>query len=365
VLQWVKQFGATVSITVAGIAVDKTTGDVFVTGVTPAALDGQTFAGGNDLYLMKFDTNGNWQWTRLRGSASNEYAAGVAVDTAGNAYVAGYTESGFDGNSNSGLDDIFLVKYDAAGNWQWTQQRGTANTDMAFGVATYNDGLGTIFVYVVGYTSGSLDGITPQNGDVALVAYDSNGNWQWTQLHGSTGIEYGTAITVDGSGNIYYTGYTFGTFEPGYSYVGPYADGIVSKCTSTGNTIWRKQIGAAGQEMMTGVAVDSGGNVYVTGFTNANIFATELLHPLNGANNDILLIKYNSAGTFQWGRQPGTWWGDAAAGVVVDASGTISLTGQTGGDLIEMTSQNIHDLFYRLNDTDAFLMSYDSNGNKQ
>ncbi len=367
VLQWIKQFGAAASITVAGIAVDKTTGDVLVTGSTPAALDSQTFAGSNDLYLMKFDTNGNWQWTRLRGSATIDYAMSVAVDTAGNAYVTGYTYGGFDGSVNQGSSDIFLVKYDATGTWQWTRQRGTINSDQAYGITTFDDGLGTIFVYVVGSTAGSLDGITPPGGgDVALIAYDSNGNWQWTQLHGSSAADIGTAVTVDGSSNIYYTGYTFGTFEPGYSYTGPYSDGIVTKCSSTGNVIWAKQLGAGQQESMTSIAVDAGGNVYAAGSTMGNLFSAELLMPLNPApNNDVMLVKFNSAGSFQWGRQPGTWWSDMAAGVVADSGGTVYVYGTTYGDLNEMTSQGIHGLFYRTFDSDAFLMSFDSSGNKQ
>ncbi len=368
VLQWIRQFGAAVSVSVAGIAVEKTTGDVFVTGSTPATLDSQTYAGGTaDPYLMKFDTNGNWQWTRLRGTSTIDYATAVAVDSAGNAYMTGYTYGGFDSYTNQGSSDMFLVKYNAAGTEQWMRQRGTTGSDQANGVTTFDNGLGTIFVYVVGTTTGSLDGITPPGGgDVALVAYDSNGNWQWTQLHGSSAADIGTAVTVDGSGSIYYAGHTFGTFEPGYSYVGSYADGIVSKCTSTGDIIWRRQIGADQQEIMTGIAVDVAGNVYAAGSTAGNLYSTELLMPLNTApNSDVLLVKYNAAGTLQWGRQPGTWWWESASGVVVDPAGPIYVSGSTDGDLIEMTSQNIHSLFYRALDYDAFLMSFDASGNKQ
>ena len=68
--------------------------------------------------VVKYDSDGNKQWTQQLGTSSSDYAYGVATDSSGNVYVTGETEGGLDGNSNSGNKDLFIVKYDSDGNKQ-------------------------------------------------------------------------------------------------------------------------------------------------------------------------------------------------------------------------------------------------------
>jgi len=105
--------------------------DAYVAGHTLGGLDGNTSAGGDDLFLVKYDTNGNKLWTRQLGTSSLDGAYGVAVDGSGNAYVAGHTLGGLDGNTSAGGDDLFLVKYDTNGNKLWTRQLGSSSWDQA------------------------------------------------------------------------------------------------------------------------------------------------------------------------------------------------------------------------------------------
>jgi len=102
--------------------------------------------------------SGTWSGTVLIGTASTDRGHGIAVDTSGNIYVAGYTAGNLDGETNNGGDDIFLTKYDSSGARQWTRLSGTAVADASGWSAVAVDGSGNI--YVTGYTSGNLDGET-------------------------------------------------------------------------------------------------------------------------------------------------------------------------------------------------------------
>ena len=111
-------------------------------------------------------------WTKQLGSSSNDYATGVATDSSGNIYVTGYTSGGLDGNTSAGSNDLFVVKYNSSGTKQWTKQLGTSSTELAEGVATDSSGN----VYVAGYTYGGLDGNTSAgNRDLFVVKYNSDG----------------------------------------------------------------------------------------------------------------------------------------------------------------------------------------------
>jgi hypothetical protein len=88
--------------------------NIYVTGYT-YALDGNSSSGGYDLFVVKYNSSGTKQWTKQLGSSSSDYAKGVAVDSSGNVYAAGYTEGELDGNTNAGQKDVFLVKYNSSG----------------------------------------------------------------------------------------------------------------------------------------------------------------------------------------------------------------------------------------------------------
>ena len=129
-------------------------GNVFITGETQGALDGQSFAGGDDIFVTKYDGAGMKLWTRQLGTAEGDQAGGVATDVEGNVFITGYTYGALDGQTNTGGSDIFVTKYDGAGMKLWTRQLGTATIDQALGVATDVEGK----VFITGYTNGALDG---------------------------------------------------------------------------------------------------------------------------------------------------------------------------------------------------------------
>jgi len=132
-----------------GVVTDSS-GNVYVTGGTKGGLDGNTSAGNTDLFVLKYNSSGTKQWTKQLGSSGRDSANAIAIDSSGNLYVAGITYGGLDWNTNSGANDLFVVKYNSSGTKQWTEQLGTPSSDAANAVATDSSGN----VYVVGVTYG-------------------------------------------------------------------------------------------------------------------------------------------------------------------------------------------------------------------
>jgi beta-propeller repeat-containing protein len=109
IVEWIRQLGTASGDGGKGVSVDGS-GNVYVTGYTRGGLDGNTNVGDLDMFLTKYDTSGTRLWTRQLGTAISDWGEGVSVDGSGNAYVTGYTEGGLDGNTSAGGADMFLVK---------------------------------------------------------------------------------------------------------------------------------------------------------------------------------------------------------------------------------------------------------------
>ncbi|MDC0229583.1 SBBP repeat-containing protein [Deltaproteobacteria bacterium] len=212
--QWTKQLGTSSRDNGKGVITDSS-GNIYVTGTTYGGLDGNTYSGGGEIFLVKYNSSGTKQWTKQLGTSSDSTnlgssSRGVTIDSSGNIYVTGHTCGGLDGNTNSGATDIFLVKYNSSGTKQWTKQLGTSSTDSGEGVATDNAGN----IYVMGRTEGDLDGNTNSGSmDVFLVKYNSSGTKQWTKQLGTSYEDRGRGVTTDSSGNIYVTGGTYGYLD--------------------------------------------------------------------------------------------------------------------------------------------------------
>ena len=244
-------------------------------------LDGNTNMGSYDLFLVKYDTNGNKLWTKQLGSSDYDVAHSVALDEAGNPYVAGHTFGGLDGNTNAGSDDFFLVKYDASGNKLWTRQMGSPSYDEDYSVAV--DGAGN--AYVAGYTNGSVDGnINAGSYDLLLFKYDTNGNKLWTVQFGSSNYDEARSVAVDSAGNAYVAGNTLGGLD-GNTNAGDY-DLFLVKYDTDGNKLWTVQKGTSAFDHAYSVAVDMAGNAYVTGRTDAGLDGNT-----NAGSADLFIMK--------------------------------------------------------------------------
>ena len=115
--QWTQQLVSSANDQAKGIATD-TIGNVYVTVVTYGALDGNTMAGNTmdpDFFVVKYDSSGVKQWTKQLETSAVDFGEGIATDSSGNVYMTGSTPLGLDGNTSAGNQDLFVVKYDING----------------------------------------------------------------------------------------------------------------------------------------------------------------------------------------------------------------------------------------------------------
>lgn len=288
---WVRQDGTPENDYAYAAAVDAK-GDVYVVGYTYGRFDGLESDGSADVFLAKYDTEGNNLWIRQTGSPSDDIAYAVAVDGKGDAYLAGCAGGKLDGNTYAGAGDAFLIKYDSGGKKLWSRQLGTQLWDEAWGVAVDNEGN----AYITGYTGGRLD--KPSGGgafDVFLAKYDANGSNLWIRQMGSVENDYAYAVAVDGKGNAYITGYTDGGLDRLQNSGG--SDIFLAGYSAKGKKLWVRQMGAASDDYAFGVALDAAGNVYLTGETAGGLDGN-----VNKGAYDLFVMRLDAADNSFMGR---------------------------------------------------------------
>ncbi|MCE9669308.1 SBBP repeat-containing protein [Myxococcus stipitatus] len=328
---WARQFGGTAEDQAQAVAVAG--GNVYVVGHTANALGAQPYAGSQDIFVAKYDNAGNAQWVRLLGTPERDRATAVATDAAGNVYVVGHTFGGFDFYVNAGGIDSFVAKYDAQGNRLWLRQFGTQMDDFATAVAVSDK------VFVAGYTGGDfVNGGNPFQYDVYVALYDTAGNPYWLQQYGSPNGDVATGIAVTPSHEIYVAGETSGSMDGTTTPTG--SDIFVMKLDILGTLQWARQLDASGNDHGTGVAVGPDGGVYVSGYTFGQ--------PDGNASNglfDALLARYDGAGNRQWSRLVGGAGADYAHGVTVAVNNTVLLAGRVGDSLDGLPHAGWDDVF--------------------
>lgn len=300
-------------------------GNVFLTGCfTSTTITFGTYTLTNigsywAVFLVKYDSNGNVLWAKnsiCSGCYSDNNSMGVSVDNNGNAYIIGRSNStitfGTYTITNSGNYDMFIAKFDTNGNVLWAKSAGGTGADVATGISV--DGSGNVFVSGYFYSSSISFGVyTLSNSgsyNVFLTKYDSNGNVIWAKS--SIGISGDAALSVsaDQSGNVFITGaftspqVTFGTYTITNS---GNADVFITKYDNNGNILWAKSAGSGGNECANGISSDINGNAYVTGWFKNPIlsFGTYTLSNSGIGNNEVFITKYDGNGNVVWARNAG------------------------------------------------------------
>jgi len=230
--------------------------------------------GTNDMFVAKYDLHGSLLWARQ--ALGDAQGQAIAVDAAGNSYVAGGFRFGvvFPGvtlfGPVSGVGDMFIAKYDAAGNFEWARQGGpdfvpglpgSAATALAIAV----DAAGN-FRLTGGF------GTPSGAGGFFAARYDANGNRVWIGTavgdDANPGSAVGTGTAMDAAGNTYVVGDLAGTvvFGPGEAtqtiLVGSSlfsTDIFVAKYGAEGAFLWAKRTGNFGDDHGTAIAADADG----------------------------------------------------------------------------------------------------------
>jgi catechol 2,3-dioxygenase-like lactoylglutathione lyase family enzyme len=275
---WVRQLGTDLDESALAAAPDGS-GGVYVSGYTHGSLGG-TNAGGADAWLARYDSEGNQLWARQPGTNTGEVAFAAAPDGSGGVYVGGWT-SGNLGGPNAGLWDAWLARYDSAAKRLWFRQLGTNADDITFAAAP--DGSGG--VYVGGWTGGNLGGSNAGSYDAWLARYDSAGNQLWIRQLGTNADDLALAAAPDGSGGVYVSGGTKGSFG---GLLAGLIDAWLAHYDSAGNQLWIRQLGTSRGDEAWAAAPAGAGGVYVGGCTGGSLGGP------SAGDNDAWLARYDT-----------------------------------------------------------------------
>ena len=258
---WLRQFGTPYADFAYALASDSA-GGVMVAGITQGSLGGPN-AGGRDAFLARYDSEGNRLWIRQFGTSASEGAGALAPDGAGGVFVAGWTRGDLGGPS-AGESDIFLARYDSEGDRLWIRQFGTSSTDGANALAP--DGAGGVMV--AGFTHGSLGGPRAGGMDAWIARYDGAGNRLWIRQFGTSGDERASALAPDGAGGVMVAGRTIGSL--GGPWAGG-NDAFLARYDGAGNRLWLRQFGTSESDVASALAPDGAGGVMVAGRTHGSL----------------------------------------------------------------------------------------------
>ena len=336
-LTWNTFLGGSGSDQGTGIAVDGS-GNIYVTGGSSATWGSpvRAHSGNNDTFAAKLDSAGGLTWNTFLGGSGADYGYGIAVDGSGNVYVTGDSTAAWTcpeactGRAYTGGYDAFAAGLNSAGGLTWNTFLGGNGADYGYGIAV--DGSGHIYVTGFGNTAwGSPVHEYTGAWDAFAVKLASGGALFWSTFLGGDGFDYGYGIAVDGSGNVYVAGYSGATWgSPVIAYTGGY-DAFAAKLTSAGALTWNSFLGGSGDDRSYAIAVDGGGNVYLTGYSSATWGSP--VRTYSGDSCDAFAAKLTSAGMLTWNTFLGGGYGiDESHGIAVDGSGNVYLTGQSYWD---------------------------------
>ncbi len=320
------------------------------------------------LFIAKYNPSGVLQWV-VKGAGSGDFAQpSIAVGSNGEGYVAG----SFSGTVSIGLPvlnsvgdfDMFLLRFDAAGDIKWARRGGGPEADFATGVALdtiVGDCLvtgtfrGTATFDTLGVTSAGLS-------DVFVAKYDFLGELKWLARNGSSNEDNAVSIAVNQAGSPYIIGHfkgdsLFGDTTGAWMHAGSTI--FLAKYSSAGIFQWAKRAGGLSNDWVGHLSVDRFGSSYITGaFADSARFGDTVLKSAGGT--DFFVAKYDGLGSPRWVRQGGGRGNDSGFAVTIDELGNTYITG-----MFRDTARVGDTVIYGNGNGDIFVAKYDGTGQFQ
>ena len=235
--------------------------------------------------------------------------------------------------------------------WGWAVSAGGSSSEWASGIAVDSSGN----AYVTGYFQetaafGSTSLLSSGGNDIFIAKLSSSGSWQWAIMAGNSSDDSGNGIAVDSSGNAYVTGYFQETAAFGSTSLTSdgSSDIFIAKLSSSGSWQWAVRAGSSDNDGGNRIVVDSNGNAYVTGYFQETAAFGNISLTSDGSY-DIFIAKLSSSGSWQWAVKAGGSSADVSNGIAVDSSGNAYVTGGFQGTAafgsISLTSDGSRDIF--------------------
>lgn len=261
---------------------------------------------------------------------------------------------------------------------EWAVPFAGTGEVQGFDVAVDADG----YVYSVGYFEGTVDldpgpdellftavGSNTFAQDIYATKLDPNGNLVWAYRCGGNGggLEWGRAIAVDASGNVYIAGHFEGSgdFDPGPGTVGlsggSEGDGFLVKLNAAGDLVWAKKFGGNDADRVQGLTLDAAGNVYCTGHFNGNgnfSFGSSVVTLNSGDGSAAFVYKVDPTGTTGWVKQLN---GGTGLSIVTDAAGYAYTIGNFF-DNIDLDPGAATSMVMGMGSSDIFISKLDNYG---
>ncbi len=340
-------------------------GSIYVTGFFEGTCDfdpgpgieEHTSNGLADIFLCKYNPNGELAWALTFGGGENDYGNAIAVDNSGFIYIAGnFRETvdfdpgpGAKEHTSNGESDFFLVSFDYDGNFSWAQTWGSTGAEYMWDVGA--DNLGNVFTSGAYFETTDFDpgpgtdDHTPEGMSDAFVSkFSTDGTWQWAQTWGGAESDSANSLAFDELGDIYLAGNYMDTvdFDPSPETDSHVAvgglDAYLTKFNTKGNFLWAKTWGGIYGDMAVDVASDGYNSVYTVGhfsdIVNFNTDGGTDEQPSEGSFDEFL-CRHNLNGDYQYAY---TWGGsaeDRATTVAVDTYGDVYVAGNFSSDYID------------------------------
>jgi RHS repeat-associated protein len=369
---WLKLAGGTLNDSGLGIGVSSN-GNVNISGyyqgtATFGSLGSLTSAGGQDIFVLQYNSSGTPLWVHSVGSTSTDLGNDLVVDANNNIYVTGYftgtvTFGSLSSLTSAGGQDIFVAKYNDAGTALFSLKAGGTSDDQGDDIIV--DVSNRIFIagtYQGTATFGSTNKTSAGNLDVyfaSLTVTDlAQPNWKWVNSGGGSSWDqvYLHSVATDSLGNNYYTGFFTGSATiagTSLTATGGSSDQdiFVAKYDKDGNGLWAASVGGTGNDIGRGIGLDNSLNIYVTGYyySSSITFNGTTVNNAGGGVRDVVVLKYNANGTANWIKGFGSTGDDAACDIAVTTAGNCYFSGDFAGTVAfgstNLTSNGGLDIF--------------------
>jgi len=302
VRQWATYYGGKYGYNLAKSITADIHDNIYITGITtsidfptqslPGAYNQIKFLYSEDIFILKFNLQGILQWATCYGGGSFEEVSTIRVDSQGNIYITGQTQS----------TDFPIL-----------QQAG------AYNQASLGGGTGAINAFI--------------------VKFDKSGLRKWSTYYGGSSMDRGNSMCFDNQDNVYITGYAHSSDFPLQQLTGAYNqthegsfDAYILKFNNQGVRLWATCYGGNSNDQGNSICSDSQNNIYITGYTESADLPTQQLtgeywQPTNAGKQDYFIAKFNKKGDRKWATYCGGENEDWGKDLAVDSQNSIYVIG--------------------------------------